>query len=256
MESVEPDVAAVVDQLDDELRAAGDPERAIKEQAYLKSDLTFYGAGLPAIRQAVRRVRREHPEFATTTVVDLAHALWAAPVFERRMAAAVVLDRYVTVLGPDTLARIEPLIRDSHTWALVDTLATDSVARIVAADPHHRTTDATLRRWAADHDFWVRRSALLAHLLLVGKHGSFETWDRFAGFADAMLDEREFFVRKAIGWVLREASKSRPQLVADWVRPRISRISGVSLREAVRYLPDADRNELMSAYRSRTRRHE
>lgn len=240
--------------LDDEVRAAGSPERAEREKAYLKSDLTFYGAGLPAIRAAAKRVYRDDPGRPATAVMALAVELWAEPVFERRMAAAVLLDLHHRTLGPAHLAEIEPLIRDSHTWALVDTLATDAIARIVAAAPEDAVVDATLRRWAADDDFWVRRSALLAHLLLVGGKGSFVTWDRFAEFADAMLEETEFFIRKAIGWVLREASKSRPELAAAWVRPRVPRISGVTIREAVRYLPEPVNDKLMTAYRTRPRR--
>jgi 3-methyladenine DNA glycosylase AlkD len=81
-----------------------------------------------------------------------------------------------------------------------------------------------VRRWAGDGDFWVRRSALLAHLKTLGRRGSFEGWTRFCELADAMLDEREFFVRKAIGWVLREASKSHPDLVAAWLRPRTAQL--------------------------------
>ncbi len=72
-------------------------------------------------------------------------------------------------------------------------------------------------------------------------------FDRFARYADAMLDEREFFMRKAIGWVLRETSKSRPELVYDWIRPRASPVSGVTLREAVKYLSDEQREDVLAA---------
>jgi 3-methyladenine DNA glycosylase AlkD len=69
--------------------------------------------------------------------------------------------------------------------------------------------------------------------------------------ADAMLDEKEFFIRKAIGWVLREIGKERPAEVAAWLAPRTARASGVTMREAVRWLPASDRDRLMTAYRER-----
>ncbi len=72
---------------------------------------------------------------------------------------------------------------------------------------------------------------------------------RCARSADALLEEREFFVRKAIGWVLREVSNKRPALVSAWLAPRTGRASGVTVREAVKYLPDVDRERLMAAYR-------
>ena len=66
-----------------------------------------------------------------------------------------------------------------------------------------------------------------------------------------MLDEREFFIRKAIGWVLRETGKRRPAEVAAWLGPRTDRVSGVTMREAVKYLPPADAKRLMAAYRAK-----
>ena len=66
-----------------------------------------------------------------------------------------------------------------------------------------------------------------------------------------MLDEREFFIRKAIGWVLRETEKRRPDEVIAWLAPRTHRASGVTMREAVRYLPELDASRLMAAYREK-----
>ncbi len=66
-----------------------------------------------------------------------------------------------------------------------------------------------------------------------------------------MLDEKEFFIRKAIGWVLREVGKKRPDEVVAWLAPRTDRASGVTMREAVRYLPAGERERLMAAYREK-----
>jgi 3-methyladenine DNA glycosylase AlkD len=71
-------------------------------------------------------------------------------------------------------------------------------------------------------------------------------FERFARYADAMLGEPEFFIRKAIGWVLREVAKKRPALVVAWLEPRVRRASGVTFREAVRHLPGEDRARLLA----------
>jgi 3-methyladenine DNA glycosylase AlkD len=105
---------------------------------------------------------------------------------------------------------------------------------------------AAMDRWATDEDFWVRRSSLLCELRAIRTGGSL---DRFGARADLMLAEREFFIRKAIGWVLREAGKRRPDEVVTWLEPRVHRASGVTMREAVKYLSAADRERLMTAYR-------
>ncbi len=87
-------------------------------------------------------------------------------------------------------------------------------------------------------------------LLIPLRRGEGE-FDRFARYADAMLDEKEFFIRKAIGWILREVSKKRPEIVHAWIAPRTHRASGVTMREALKYLPDGQRDGLMAAYKEK-----
>jgi 3-methyladenine DNA glycosylase AlkD len=246
-----PDLAALASQAEEELRAGGTSVRAVHEKAYLKSSLEHAGTPLPVIRAVAQRIRREHPDLHSSTAFALATELWKGSLHERRMLAVMTLQQYADTMGPRSLERLEPFVRQSGTWALVDGLAGDVAARIVLRHPDDPVVDAVLRRWGADEDFWVRRSALLAHLHTVGRRGQFVGWDRFSGLADSMLDEREFFIRKAIGWILREAGKRRPALVVEFVQPRIARISGVTIREAVRYLDAPDRDALLAAYRAR-----
>ena len=61
-----------------------------------------------------------------------------------------------------------------------------------------------------------------------------------------MLEEREFFIRKAIGWVLRDTARKRPEMVAEWLRPRVQRASGLTVREAVKPLPPETRDQLLA----------
>ncbi|WP_130291227.1 DNA alkylation repair protein [Pseudonocardia sediminis] len=91
-----------------------------------------------------------------------------------------------------------------------------------------------LDRWARDPDLWLRRSALLALLGPLKEGGG--DFARFSRYADPMLDETEFFVRKAIGWVLRETGKRRPEMVSEWLRARDDRVPGLVRREATKYL--------------------
>ena len=160
------------------------------------------------------------------------------PVFRRvlkdQLKAAPPLNR------PALLALV------SELWALVDNLAAHVAGVLVERFPE---LASTLDRWARDSDFWVRRAAMLA-LLLPLRRGAGD-FERFGRYADAMLEEKEFFIRKAIGWVLREVSKKRPALVAEWLAPRMHRASGVTLREALKYLPPESRSGLLSASRSR-----
>jgi 3-methyladenine DNA glycosylase AlkD len=239
------DARLEADQLEARLRAIGTPERAEHEQRYLKSDLRFLGATVWEIRREAKSFVAAHPDLSHADLVALVEELWSEPVHERRMAAVELLSFYPALVGPGDLPLLERLVRESRTWALVDGLAGDVVGGLLV---RHPDAAAELDRWAADSDFWVRRAALLGTIEPLRGGASF---DRFGRYADAMLDEKEFFIRKAIGWVLRETGKRRPAEVVGWLAPRTHRVSGVTIREAVKYLDPGDRERLLEAYRAK-----
>ena len=240
------DASAVADLLEDELRAAGTPERAVGEKRYLKSDLEFVGTSVWENRRVVQAFVRGQPPLTHDELVALAGALWAKPLFDRRMAAVLLLELHPRLLSPADLPLIERLLRESLTWALVDGLAGDVTGGILGRFPAEVTP--VLDRWSTDPDFWIRRSSLLAELQPVRAGADLAP---FLRRADAMLDEKEFFIRKAIGWVLREIGKKRSAEVVAWLAPRTHRASGVAMKEAVKYLPKADHERLMAAYREK-----
>ncbi|HYI67617.1 MAG TPA: DNA alkylation repair protein [Candidatus Limnocylindrales bacterium] len=240
------DVERLIERLELRLGAVASPERAAAEQRYLKSELEFLGVSLGEIRGAVTEIAREHRDLSHDDLLALVEQLWVRPRFELRMTSVILLARFADRLTVADLPLIERLVRESLTWALVDGLAGDVLGSMLIADANGVTP--VMDRWAADHDFWIRRSSLLAELRPL-RQGA--TLDRFLRRADPMLEEREFFIRKAIGWVLREASKKRPDEVAAWVAPRTHRASGVTMREAVKYLEPTTAERLMAAYRER-----
>jgi 3-methyladenine DNA glycosylase AlkD len=236
------DREALAESVDAALRAGGTPERAAKEKAYLKSELCHYGTSVPATRKVAKAIACQHPGLAHDEFVALVDVLWSLPVHERRMVCVELLDLYCDRLGPDDAALLERLLRESQTWALVDGLAASVMGQLVE---RHSELGAVLDRWAADADFWLRRSAMLA--LLVPLRQGRGDFNRFGRYADAMLDEREFFIRKAIGWVLRDTARRRPDLVYEWLLPRAARASGLTIREAVKPLSASQRDAILAA---------
>jgi len=220
------------------LKPLGTRERAVHEKAYLKSDLQHLGVTVPKLRAAVKKVGKGAPRKDVLEAID---ALWPRGVYELRSACVELLALARDLKSAD-IALVEKLVRESKTWALVDMLSTAVVGRLVVENP---ALVKTLDRWAKDDDFWIRRSAMLALLpeLRLGR-GDFE---RFGRYADSQLEDKEFFIRKAIGWILRETAKKRPQLVADWLLPRVRRASGLTVREATRSLPPALQKKLAAA---------
>jgi 3-methyladenine DNA glycosylase AlkD len=158
------------------------------------------------------------------------------------MAAVELLDANAGLLQPVDAALIERMLRTARTWALVDGLASNVMGRLTERHPE---LTADLDRWAGDENFWLRRSAMLA--LLVPLRRGEGDFGRFARYADQMLEEKEFFIRKAIGWILRDTAKRRPDMVAAWLEPRAHRASGVTMREAVKPLPPEVAARLLAA---------
>jgi 3-methyladenine DNA glycosylase AlkD len=237
------DAAAEAAAIEAALRAAGSPERAVSEKAYLKSDLEFAGASVPAIRAIVGSWCADRPDLTRGDLVAVARALWSRPVHECRMACVELLDAKAGLLRAEDAPLIETLLRTARTWALADSLAASVMGSLAERYPE---LAGTLDRWARDDDFWLRRSAMLA-LLGPLRRGDGD-FARFGRYADRMLEEKEFFIRKAIGWILRDTARRRPALVAEWLAPRVHRASGVTVREAVKPLAPDIRSKLMAGY--------
>jgi len=227
--------------IDVSLRPLGTKARAAGSKAYLKSDLEFYGLDTQTLRGAARTWLSQHRDLPRQPMLALVTALWRKKVFELRAFAIEILVARQKQLTAADLDLLEDLSRRSRTWAFVDWIAPQVVGPLYERRP--AAVGRRLDRWAKDPDFWLRRSALLALLVPLRRGGG--DWLRFARYADAMLDEREFFIRKAIGWVLREVGKQRPRLVVQFLAPRLDRVSGVTLREAMKYLPKADQKRLI-----------
>jgi 3-methyladenine DNA glycosylase AlkD len=219
--------------------AVGTPARAKQDRAYLKSDLRFYGATVPEIRRAAADFAHAHRDLSHAELRAIVTALYATDRYEYRSVAIALLGRYEALLRERDLPGLIGLVGRSDTWAHVDWLATDVIGGILEQYP------AGLKRlpgWAGDASFWVRRTALLAQVRMLARgEGDFKL---FARLAAGMLDEREFFIRKAIGWVLRETSKKRPELVFGFLRDHREAVSALSLQEGAKYLPAPMRTKL------------
>lgn len=237
------DARSVADGIEEALRAVAVPARAEGEKRYLKSSLVHLGASVPAVRKVALAATRARPDLDRAALLAVVGALWERGIHECRAAAVELLELNGGLLQARDLAGVvERLLRESRTWALVDNLAASVAGPLVERFP---ALGRTLDRWAEDEDFWIRRSALLAELVALREgRGDFA---RFGRHADAMLEEREFFVRKAIGWVLRDASRRDPARVARWLLPRAARASGLTLREATKHLAPAVRTRILAA---------
>jgi 3-methyladenine DNA glycosylase AlkD len=208
------------------LAAAADPERAPGQQAYMKSDLPFHGIALPEVRRLTRAAARGMTDAAAlrATAVEL----WdAASRREERYAAMHLLGLPALRADPAVLPIVEHMVRTGRWWDITDELA-HRVAE--ALDDRPRETTALVVKWSVDPDLWVRRIAILSQL---GRRDRLDP-ALLASVIDVNEEDPDFFIRKAIGWALREYSRVAP----DWVRAYVEAtpLSPLSRREALKHL--------------------
>jgi hypothetical protein len=147
--------------IDAALQYEGDWYRADAERERLGSDLRFYGASVGAVRGTVRDAARKFPGMDHDAITALASELWAEPVYERRLAAVVLLQSHVRLLLASDLTRIEGFVRTGALAELVDPLARDVIAPLLdGLDPvGRRRSEAVLDRWERGADAWLQRAS-------------------------------------------------------------------------------------------------
>jgi 3-methyladenine DNA glycosylase AlkD len=225
----------LVDNLRSELSCHADPARAVGERQYLKSELEHLGVSVPVTRRIVGQAIRTAPALGRDEVTAAAKALWTPLVHEYRLAAALLLAAHLDVLTGAQLSVVKEMLLECGTWALVDQLAIPVAGGLLLRDP---AVEPTYRRWAAEDQLWVRRGGILAFVPAMRRADAFgRHFPTLTEVVEPLLDDRRFFVRKAIGWVLREATKCDAGRVVDWLCPHLDHVSGVTMREVTRHLP-------------------
>lgn len=171
--------------VDATLQREGSWQRASAEKARLGSDLRFYGSSVGAVRGTIRDAGRRYPGLTHDDITALSSELWAVPVFERRLAAVVLLQSSVRMLDNSDLTRLEGFVRQARLRALVDPLATDVIGPLVEGlTPRGRArAEVALDRWARDGDEWLHRAVLLSPLRALRAGGG--DWHGFVRHATA-----------------------------------------------------------------------
>jgi 3-methyladenine DNA glycosylase AlkD len=229
-----------------QLREYSSPERAIKEKSYLKSDLEHYGVKVPDLRKIAKIWTKDHADLPMPELASFAEVLWDSGWHEERSLAIMLLDYRGKALSLAQMPIIERMIHEAQTWAHLDEIAVSLVGGLIDTDA---ATLAYLPCWAESDNFWVRRTAILAQNRQF-RRGDGDV-DLFMRLAVPMLAEgadwsqaERFFIRKAIGWTLRELCKHWPDTVFEFVQRYRDQMSGLTLREATRKLPETLRNQL------------
>jgi 3-methyladenine DNA glycosylase AlkD len=225
--------AQLADRVRRELAAAGDPSRAPAMQEYMKSDIPYYGVRLPDVRRICRPIFAAHPIDSVAAFDDTVGRLFVGATHREERYAAIQLAEhrlYRTHQTPDRIPLYRRLIIAGGWWDTVDEIASNLVGPILAAYPAE--VRPIVLGWATDQNLWLRRTAIIAQL--GAKRSTDLTLLTLA--IDANAGDTDFFIRKAIGWALRQYARTDPKWVQRFVDARDDQLSGLSKREARKHL--------------------
>lgn len=214
------------------LKRAADPTKAAQMQVCMKSATPFRGVDGPGQTRIWRELFPAHPlpTFDDWQAVSL--ALWRGARFrEERYAALALTDlpRYRQFHTPSSLPMIEEMIVTGAWWDFVDALATHHLGNVLRRDP--RRVGRLMTRWARGADMWKRRAAILCQI----RFRQDTDLDLLYACIEPNLSHRDFFIRKAIGWALRQYAWTDAQEVRRYVRAAGARLSPLSVREALKH---------------------
>ena len=211
------------------LTESADPEKADGMQAYMKTDMPFYGVQKAGRTPIVRHVKREFHPSNRTEYESIVLALWVLPHREEKYIAQAYA-RNPEFLTPESLPLLHKMIVEGAWWDFVDEVATHMVRDVIRDYPGEAWP--VIDRWIDEEDMWLRRTAIICQ---IGLKEATDT-KRLFSFCSSRMHESEFFIRKAIGWALREYAKTDPAAVADFAVRNRGQLSGLSFREATKHI--------------------
>ena len=225
----------VIEAIRGALAAAGDPERAMAQQRYMKSEMPFRGISSGELTALLRPILAD-PAYRITDRGEWDAAvrdLWDSATHREERYAAIALTghrAYRAWQDPQAVPLYEHLVRTGAWWDLVDPVASNRVGPILRA--HRDAVTPVVRAWSTDADLWVRRTAILSQLTFKADTDT----ALLCACVEPNLADTSFWIRKAIGWALRQYARTDPEWVRETVATYGDRLAALSRREALKHL--------------------
>jgi 3-methyladenine DNA glycosylase AlkD len=212
------------------LAAKANPDKARGMQAYMKTEMPFYGVQKPGRSEVLRHLKKEFAPRDREEYEALVTALWELPHREEKYLAQGVALAFRRFIVPESLPLYRRFIVEGAWWDFVDETATHMIRELVLDFPGE--VWPTVDVWNGHDDMWLRRTSIICQI------GAKDRTDagRLFRFCEGRMHETEFFIRKAIGWALREYAKTDPDAVAGFVIEQREGLSGLSFREATKHI--------------------
>ena len=215
-----------VEELLENLKAVANPDDARAMKAYMKNKFEFLGVKTPARRKLAKTFFKQQ----TDSVIDwnFINEAWNNPYRELQYTVLDYLENRKKLLTPSDLPRLKKLAQTKSWWDTIDFLDR-LVGSIIARFPE---TKEIILAWSRDEDIWLRRLAI-DHQLLRKEETDIELLENILV---NNLGQTEFFINKAIGWALRDYSKTNPDWVRDFIERHQAEMAALSIREGSKYL--------------------
>lgn len=213
------------------LTAVADPAKAPQMQAYMKSETPYHGVAAPVLKATLRELFADYaPADAEAWRADVLD-LWRNAKFREERYTAIALTGHRaarTFQTLDALPMYEEMIVGGAWWDYVDNLADSRVGGLLLVYP--KEMKKTMLAWSKSSDMWKRRVSIICQL----KRRSETDLELLYACIEPSIDSKEFFLRKAIGWALRQLAWTNPDEVIRYVKENEARLSGLSRREALK----------------------
>jgi 3-methyladenine DNA glycosylase AlkD len=212
------------------LTQAADPAKAGPMASYMKTEMPFYGVSSRERKVISRLLAREFPARSRTEYEHGVRTLWNGEYREEKylaIAYARLFPQYVTL---SSIPMYRTMITQGAWWDFVDEIAAHLVGSVLLRQRDRLTP--TMESWTMSSDMWLRRTSIICQL----RHKADTDTALLEAACTRNLESTEFFIRKAIGWALREFSKTDPAWVIGYVERHKDEMSGLTHREAVKHL--------------------
>ncbi|MEY8350669.1 DNA alkylation repair protein [Bacillus cereus] len=204
------------------------PEKAEPMARYMKNHFPFLGIQTPERRQLLREVIQVHKLPDKEEFQIVIRELWSLPEREFQAAALDLLQKYKKHLDKTQIPFLEELIITKSWWDSVDGIVPTFLGTIFLKHPEEIST--YIPKWIASENIWLQRSAILFQL----KYKKQMDENLLFSIIGQLKSSKEFFIQKAIGWVLREYAKTSPNVVWEYVQN--NELAPLSKREAIKHI--------------------
>jgi 3-methyladenine DNA glycosylase AlkD len=213
------------------LENAANPAKAPQMQAYMKSVMPYRGVAGPEQKAIWKAAFAAHPLSSMKEWQQGVLTLWRGAAFREERYAAIALSdfrQYAPYRTMKSIPMFEEMIVSGAWWDFVDSIAARSLGAVLRTEPSPMSK--LMRRWARDADMWKRRAAILCQLGFKRDTDLKLLYD----CCEPNLADEQFFIRKAIGWALRQYAWTDPREVKRYVKANKARLSSLSVREALK----------------------